>query len=435
MVLAAILAPLICLPQAQATPYDVQERLQRFEVAWQMTADKTKRKASLQKMPNMPHELITSNFGAICQKLDAAVDALQGSEPRSARAVSIRCLPAVIAPGQKATVVASWAYVTESTKPVRVSVGGTSVTLEPGKSRSFSVSVVPPGGSADAANQKEFGLLLSASTDGLARNAYVSVVQRAKDRVAAIEKSPIHTVRTLAKRLQQVLEQPESVEIDLPFQDYLQLAEGMNQNSTPLWSLQDIPMASHESSVFRVWLPKEVCVEPSGAPEINLVVAFSGPLGSEFSFFESYGRGSAAKEAMKRNWGFVGVRSGDRSAAHVLDWILSERKLKIKNLFVIGYSSGGPYALELMSLSRKPNGTALFAPAMQSFPKEWLNQPIFYTVGSQEVGSILRNAQDIGRIYSTEPRFRFQEIDVCNHVTVPMESMAGAYEFFDKLAN
>lgn len=440
MITAWIAATVLISPQTApaqpvATRFDMGERLKMMDVAWLNNTSPERKRAGAEIISRAVVSFFGNQYSRASQQLDAATAALRGSPVSASDAVTLRFEPAWVEPGKPATLVASWAYLPENAKPVSLLVGGKRATIEPGKTPRL--EVMPSRGAPDSqegAVSNEVAILMQANLDNHPRQVQISVVRNAKQRVENLLKSENPIVQTMAQQMKQAMEAPERQEQEMPLMINLATAESLNEGRTKLWNLADLPLAKHGQTFFRAAFPRSVAVEPEKAPPVNVVIAFHGAGGSENLFFEGYGRGLAAQEALKRGWVFIAPRMSQTGAKDVMDWLTNERKLKVNKLFVMGHSAGGALAMMAMSLDRKPDAAALFAPASGRFNKEWTELPLFYAVGKQEFPQILRSARALSKELDQRRDFKYVEYDPCEHLMIVAEAARDAYAFLDVVA-
>ncbi|HZH98344.1 MAG TPA: hypothetical protein VEX38_05185, partial [Fimbriimonadaceae bacterium] len=204
------------------------------------------------------------------------------------------------------------------------------------------------------------------------------------------------------------------------------------EGRSKLQDLEQVYYGVQGSTTLRAAFPKEL-VGKRDAP-VDVVVALHAAGGSENMFFEAYGRGIAVSEAIKRGWVFIAPRNSRTAVQDAVDWLQDARGLKVRNLFVIGHSSGGGAALGSYETKPAPTAFGLFAPALATVPQSVFQAPIYLSIGKQDTGRLYGSASSIGREMGNRPTFRYQEFDPCEHLMLVAESIPGAYAFFEKIS-
>ncbi|HMS56427.1 MAG TPA: alpha/beta hydrolase [Fimbriimonadaceae bacterium] len=412
-------------PTFVATRYDMGERLKVLDVAWIQTPSKERRTAAVKEVAAAVTGFFSGQSSKACIALDKARAALEGRSPSAADAVTLRFQESVVEPGSVAKLKATWAYQPEDKATVRLAIAGTTVELAPGVTKE--VEVKTSGLNPEGSRTSEFGILVPAMVGAQNRSVYLSVVRNYGARVAALKESSTPVVKPMLQLLEQ-----GSQETDVPLIDYLFTAEALQEGRLKLEDLDHVPLASQGKSTFRIALPKTL--KGKTGVEVTVVVGLHGAGGSENLFFEGYGRGLAVKEALSRGWVFISPRATSTAVQDAADWIVQTRRLKVKHLFVMGHSMGGGLAFRAGSVTPKPAGLALFAPAAGSAPKSSLDLPIFLSVGTEEMGALRGTAQSLSREFADRSNFEYAEFSPCEHLMIVADSLPRAYKFFDRFA-
>jgi len=432
--MVASLVALIALsqtPVVKAGRFEMGERLKLLDVAWVATPDVARRREAVKHIA----EAVTGFFGGdppkTCQELDLARAHLEGRVPGPEDAITARFASPICEPGASATLEIAWAYIPASSDEVIVAAAGTRTRLKPGVpgTLTFRVDAAVP----DLKVTSEAGVLVPFRVNDRARSTYLSVIRHGKERIKALAQAANPIAKDLGELVQRFVDQPSRMETEMPLIQYVFLGERLEEGKVDLRDVEEIPYVKSENAVFRVAFPKSV-VGKVGEP-VNVVVALHGAGGSENMFFESYGRGMAVKEALKRGWVFMAPRSSAAAPQACLNWLQNERKLKLGKVFVMGHSMGGGIALFSGKLDPKPAALALFAPAAGSGSKSATQMPIYLAVGKQEIGMLRNSVLALMRDLSTRPDFKFEEFDPCEHLMVVADAVKPAFEFFDKYAN
>lgn len=425
------LAVLQAQPAILSTRYDLGERLKTLDVAWLANPDRARRMAAVPPIRNAVTQFFAGQWGEAGRSLDQARAALEGDTLLPEDAVSLRFVPAVVEPGKSANLRIAWAYPPREGRPVRVAVGGREITVVPGRTATLEVN--PLRADPDLALSPESGTSVGVLVGSRTRLVGLSIVKSPRARVAALAKSRDPIARAMAEQLQAALDRPETLEQDIPFLQWLFMAEQLAEGRQTINDLEDFPHIRHGNTVMRAHIPRAFRGNPSQAPEATVVLAFHGAGGSENLFFEGYGRGLAVAEARRRGWIIVAPRLTDTAARDALDWLTSVRRLRVRQVFVIGHSLGGAYAVNTFSRGTRPAAAALMAPAVMRINREPA-VPIYLAVGKQEIPRLLASSQAISRELADRGDFQFEEFDASEHLMIVADAIPNAFRFFDRYA-
>jgi len=406
--------------------FETTERMKELDAAWVAVPDKGKRMAAVPKIVSGVSALISGDNAEACRSFDEAHDALFEHSTAEAEAISLRFDPPFAEPHALAQLHVTWAYIPRETQPVRISVGSQVVLASPG--RSLTISVRPESVVPELAQSPESGVLVPVAVGDESRTAYLSVVKGLRARTNALISAKSPEARTLAQTVLAIADgaPPES---DVPVIQMLFTAELLEEGRTTLGQLAEVPLVKQGATSFRIAFPRAV-LRKIGVP-VNVVIALNGAGGFDGEFFDADGQGSAVKMAIDRGWVFASPRPSPRAAADVLEWIRSNRKLKIGKVFIIGHSTGAATALgSLDSLTPRPTALALFSPSSNGATLSFPSLPIYWGVGKQDAMLSMRmtHPQTNGRHDSV-----FQEFDACEHLMTVADGAGDAYKFFDSV--
>lgn len=428
MVLAAFTALLL----AQAAPvgrYELAERLKRIDVAW-MACEKIERKRdSIGDITDAVNNFFVGKNAEAAEALDNAAAKLEGRRVQSSDALSIRCDAPFYEPGASVTLKLTWTYRPSSVIPVRVSSGSRYIDLRPGKEATLVVN--PSESNAELRLNQEVGYLLPVRVGEDTRYVYLSFVRNYRTRVDKLASSPNAYGLANGRLLQKFMGDAKAQEVELPLIQYIFSGENVAEEKQTLADQEQIFYAIQGSTPFRAQFPHDM--RGKTGIEANVVIALHGAGGSENMFFESYGRGSAVTQALKRNWIFVSPRAGSDAVNDVLDWLTNVRGIKVNKLFILGHSMGGGLALGA-NPKIKPAAIAGLAPAVVRMSDAAKATPTFIAVGKQENGALLTSVNNLVKQNSERTDFEFKEYDPCEHLMVVAEALPDVYAFFDKWA-
>lgn len=421
---------LLQTPPVTAGRFDMGERLKQVDIAWLGTKDVQRRSAAVTSISAAVMGFFGGKSADTCKSLDLARAYLEGRITSPSEAITVRSANPFCGPSEEVTIDFSWAYIPAVDGPIEVSLGDQRAQISPGQPVSLTVpvsSVVP-----DLTRSNEIGALVPVRIDGKVRSVYVSVVRNAEKRITALKKAKNPLAADLGESLGVFIDQPSRMESEMPLIDHLFLAERLEEGKVKVEGLAEIPTAKQGTTVFRAAFPPRFIGKRN--VNANVVIALHGAGGSENMFFESYGRGLAAKEALKRGWVFMSPRSSASAAQDCLNWLSSVRGLNVGKVFAIGHSIGGGIALGSGKLTPKPSAVALFAPAAGGAPKRDTMVPIFLALGKQEIGMLRNSVLALSRDMSSREDFKFKEYDPCEHLMIAADALPDAYTFFDRYA-
>lgn len=404
--------------------YELAERLKRLDVAWMANRDPGRRREAIAPINSAVTAFFSMRTSDAAQAMDEAIALLEGRRVRSSDALSIRPERPFSEPGATVTLKIGWAYRPSSVIPVRVGAGRQEVDVRPGSEATLKVNpwVVNP----ELRQNQEVGYLLPVRAGNDTRYVYLSFVRRFDERVRRLKESQNPFVVEIAKLVEGYQSNPGTLETELPLVQFLFSAETIEDGKARFADIEQVFHARSGSTVLRGAFPKS---RPDRT--IDLVVAVHGAGGSENMFFESYGRGLAVSEALKRGWGFVAPRAGPTCVDDSVRWVEQARGMTIRRVFLIGHSMGGGIVLG-GRYSVKPAAIAAFAPAANRLGEALSGVPLWVMVGKSDplamaVGALKRSLA--GRA-DTE----FQELDPCEHLMVAADGLPDAYRFFDRYA-
>ncbi|BBO24733.1 MAG: hypothetical protein AMXMBFR19_11680 [Chthonomonadaceae bacterium] len=414
----------------QATALDVGERLRAIDVLWAETPALDRRIAA---SPLIQEGVVFAGAGRnseACEFLDKAAAELSGGEVSAGDAVTLRFSSPVVEPGKSAELKLGWAYLPSKPDAVSVAVAGRTVQLLPG--RSVTVEVNPAWGEPDLALTPEIGYAVPTTVGTKSRTAYLTILKGGRQRIDTLSRATDPQARDLGLELQRLLAEPLTWTHETPILDWVYVGEQLDQGRKKLSELARLPFARHKQTVFRAEFPRQARGKtPPPDPQVVLI-AVPGPTGGESSFFESYGRGRVALEAERRGWVFVSVRSSPSALEDALEWLQQVRGIRIRHLVVMGHGQGAGVALSAASLPIKPAAAAILAPNQASFLREWIELPLYLSVGLGDGGRLRASVESLAREIGERPDFRFDQIPNCEHFTVVAESIPAVFEFFDR---
>ncbi len=410
-------------PAVAADRLDVGERLKLAEVLWAGDSTRARRQRAVAQLRYASLAISRGDRSAACRRLDLAIAALEGRAPQVEDAVSLRFEPPYCEPSESGRLLIGWAYPT-SGKPVRVSMGGRSVTVRPGERRSISVaaSALNP----DYARDPEAGVLVPVQVGANRRSAFLSVVKHFQRRLGALRDAANLCAKAIARMVTGRL--GRGLEFDEPLIEPLFLAEELESGEASLASLEQLPSARQGSTVLRAAFPPKL----EGSPTVVIALPDAG--GSENTFFESCGRGAAMREALRRGWAFVGVADGETAAADALEWLRKVRGVEPERVFLIGRGKGADLALRAAALNPKAPAVALFAPDEGVLPVGSEEIAIFLAVGKQDAPERCMAARALAAKLQGAPTFQFRQLEPCEHLMVVGEAAGDAYRFLDAQA-
>ncbi|MCW5941881.1 MAG: alpha/beta fold hydrolase [Fimbriimonadaceae bacterium] len=398
-------------PEPVIGRYDMGLRLVRMDRIW-VKADRARKAEAVPHLNNVVTSFFAGKWPAACRALDEATAALQGRSVEPTDAVSYRAERPIAETGEALSLIAYLAY-DPGVEEVRVRLDGAPMTLKFGEVARTSVTREPSLRSPVAMVQA-------------ARWTDAIEFSRERDIRARLERmasSGDSVAGPIGEKLLDLLDHPDRAEVSSPFVAWIGLAE--RRLSSPESRTPEVFLARQGSTLFRATL------HPMWKDEATVVVALHGAGGSEEMFYRAYGAGAAASEAWRRKWAFFSPRTGTTAVADVLDWLRKETGVAPKRLFVMGHSLGGGVALRSGSVTPKPSGVALFAPAAFGLPENLAGVPLFLAVGTQEMPMLRQGADKLAK---DVPGIEFKRYDPCEHLMVVAEGIADAYAFFDRVA-
>lgn len=418
-------------PAVLSTRFDLGERLKTLDIAWLANTDRARRAAAVTPIRNAVTQFFAAQWGEASRSLDQARAVLEGDTVLPEDAVSLRFVPAVVEPGKSANLRISWAYAPREGRAVRVAVGGREVTVAPGRTATLEVN--PLRADPDLALSPESGTSVGVAVGSRTRLVALSIVKSPRARVAALVQSQDPIARAMGEQLQTALDRPEAPEQDIPFLQWLFMAEQLSEGRQKISDLEDFPHIRHGNTVMRAHIPRAFRGDPRQAPEATVVLAFHGAGGSENLFFEGYGRGLAVAEARRRGWVFIAPRLTDGAARDALDWVTTVRRLRVRQVFVMGHSLGGAYAVNTFAMRTRPAAAALMAPAVMRISREPA-VPVYLAVGKHEIPRLLASSRAIGRELADRDDFEYEEFDASEHLMIVADAIPNAFRFFDRYA-
>lgn len=408
--------------------YELAERMKRLDVAW-MNCTQVGRKRDA--IPNISEALAASQVsrnGEAAEFLDRAVAKLEGRQLRSSDALSIRCDSPFYEPGASVTLKLSWTYRPESVIPVRIGSGSRFIDLRPGSNGTLVVN--PSESNAELRMNQEVGYLLPVRVGDDTRFVYLSFVRNYRKRVDALVRSNNSLGRVNGDLFQKYSGDTRAQELELPLIQYLFAAENIAEKKQTLADQEQIYYDVHKGTPFRAQFPRTLRGKTGEA--VDVVIALQGMnYASENMFFESYGRGDAVTEAMKRRWVFISPRTSPTMVQDMLEWLTGPRGLQVNRLFLIGHSNGANVVLN-EKLSTAPTAVALLAPGKATPSETIQSAPTFLAVGKQDTQTASATASNLAKLYEGRADFEFKQYDPCEHLMIGAEAIKDAYKFFDQ---
>lgn len=410
-------------PAMTAGRFELAERLKRLDVAWIATKDVERRRTAVNSINTAVNGFFRGRNSEVAEAIDTAIATLEGRRLRPSDAMNIRPDRPISEPGATLNLKVTWAYRPGSVLPVRIGIGNQEIEVKPGQDTTIKVN--PWLVSPELRQNQEVGFLLPMKVGLDTRYVYLSFVRRLDERLTRLSGSSVPLVADLATAVRGFQANPSSMETEMPLVQWIFQAEALDEGKIKLSDVDQVPFARQGSTVFRAAFPK---VKTDGP--LNVVIAVHGAGGSENMFFESYGRGAAVNEALKRGWAFVSPRAGASSIEDVLTWLTTVRGVKLGKVFLMGHSMGGGLVASA-SPSVKPAGYALFAPAAMKLGPVASSLPVFMGLGKQEPMAMA--ALGLAKGNEGRPGFVFREYDPCEHLMIVAEAVSDAYKFFDGL--
>lgn len=428
MPIAAILA-LAIMQQPNAGRYEMAERLKRLDVAWLSTEKSERKRDAVADISTGVTSFFSGKYDEAAESLDRAVAKLEGRSPRASDALSIRSESPFYEPGASVKLRLTWTYQPNSVVPVRIGSGSRFIDLKPGKDGSLVVN--PSESNPELRQNQEVGYLLPVRAGEDTRFVYLSFVRNYKTRVEALTRSDDPFGRVNGQLLTKFLGDPRAQEVELPLIQYLFSAENVSEQKQKISDQEQVYYAVHGATTFRAQFPRTLRGKTGEA--VNVVIAAHGAGGSENMFFESYGRGEAVTEALKRKWVFVSPRAGVSTINDVIDWLTKVRGLTVNKLFLLGHSMGAGSVLS-SEPTVKPSAVAALAPAGFRVSDTIKAAPVFIGVGKQEMSMLQAAASNIAKQFDGRTDFEFKEYDPCEHLMIGADAIPDAFKFFDRFA-
>jgi pimeloyl-ACP methyl ester carboxylesterase len=310
---------------------------------------------------------------------------------------------------------------------VEIATGRRRVFVQPGRPLTVEVNPFPSSPELRLAHEAGFAVPIQAGSSK--RSAYLSVVKNLRQRLAVLNRSTNRLAAGIAGELERAI--ADQAEEDVPILHWLNVAEGLSEGRLRLDELPEVPLVRHRQSIFRVASP---AARGSVRSDATVLLAFPGIGHNENSFFDSYGRGSIVRQALSRGWLFVASRRSPSAVSDVLDWLKTVRGIRVARLFVMGHGQGAGDALSAAAGNPKPAAAALFAPAFTVLVKDWLQVPIFLSVGRKDGSRVVSSAISLAREMQGRADFKLHELETCEHLMVVADSVGAAFAFFDGVA-
>jgi dienelactone hydrolase len=410
-------------PNLQAGRLELSERLKRLDVAWMATKDPARRREALTPINTAVAGFFRGRNSEVAEALDVAAATLEGRRVRPSDALNIRPQRPISEPGATLALKITWAYRPGSILPIRVGVGNQEVEVRPGSEATLNVNpwLVNP----ELRQNQEVGFLMPVRVGMDTRYVYVSFVRRLDERLQRLAGSSNPLVTDITGAVRGFQANPATMETELPLVQWIYQAESIEEGKTKASDIDQVHYARQGSTVFRAAFPKNRQDGP-----VNVVIAVHGAGGSENMFFESYGRGAAVSEALKRGWAFVAPRAGASAIDDSLEWLTTVRGMKLGKVFLMGHSMGGGVVVSA-SPKVRPTGYAVFAPAAARLGPVASELPVFLAVGKQEQMAMMSST--IAKANEGRAGFVFREYDPCEHLMIVADAVGDAYRFFDGL--
>lgn len=429
MPLAAILA-LAIAQQPNAGRYELAERLKRMDVAWLTCKHVERKRQAIEDIGEGVTGFFSGKYAQAAEALDRAVAKLEGRNSRSSDALSIRCDSPFYEPGASVTLKLTWTYQPNSVVPVRIGSGSRFIDLKPGKDGTLVVN--PSESNPELRQNQEVGYLLPVRAGEDTRFVYLSFVRKYRSRIEQLARSEDAFGRATGQLLQKYLSDSRAQEVELPLIQVLFSGENVAEQKQKLADQEQVYYAVHKSTTFRAQFPRDL--KGKTGETVNVVIAAHGAGGSENMFFESYGRGEAVTESLKRKWVIIAPRTGASAIDDTIDWLTSVRGLKVGKLFLLGHSMGGGLVLTAEPKT-KVSAIAALAPAAMKLSETAKTSPLFVGVGKQEMAMLQNAVGNIVKQSESRPDFQFKEYDPCEHLMIGAEAIPDAFKFFDRFAN
>lgn len=422
---AALAMGSIWLAQAgySATFADVWERWKKVDAVWSQPGTKPNKSSAIPHLKTASNLVFAARWSDACRELDESYSLLQGQRPNSEQAVILRFLPPVSEPGRPAKLFVGWAYAPASMASLQLRIGNRQVTLNPG--RSLTLVVQPQRIEPELTHNPELGAPITAQVGETTRTVYLSVLKSPRQRIQALIRNENAMAQALGQKALTILEAGVPSESTISVLSAVVLGEEFARGRANLANLSQIPFARSGETSLQASVPKGAVT--------TAVIALSG-FGGEAAFFDNFLQGAAPSEALRRGWVFVSASTGDTSVADALAFIKSKLNKRLTRYFVLSFSRSAAEGLAAMTLPTKPSAIALLAPASTTVPKNWMEVPLFLSVGKHDASRVYLPILSIHRELQDRKDVRLLEIDDCEHLMLPNLSIPAAFEFFDAYA-
>ena len=426
-VFAAVALLQVPSSEIQAGRYEAGERTKALDVAWQAASDPAVRGEAIPHIQKAVQMFFGMRLSEVCQNLDLAIAALEKRPVRAADAINARFFPPIVEPGQQARLQFSWAYAPSASRIVTIKVQGKEIKLSPTKREA--VWIDPSKVNTELRRSPEQGILVPVQIGDDQRSAYLSIAKNFRERVDRLRNAQNPSAKAYYDLIQKAMLQPTAMETDIPAIQLLFQAEQFEDGRIRPETMDDIYWMPNGNFPFRANFPPNF-----SANDATVVIAFHGAGATPNMWFEAYGGGVAVKEATKRGWAFIAPVTKEGAAQAVLDWLKTQRGVRVSRVFIMGHSLGGGQALGSAKVTPKPAAIAAFSPAASRFGKDFEEIPLLLTIGKQEISRLLVSTQALAREMASMPSFKYIEYDQCEHLMLPAVCMKDAYAFFDASA-
>ncbi len=430
--LGFLIAAVLTAPADQtATRFDVAQRLLAMDYQWMAVPDKTRHVIAVDFLIPAVNAFLQGDLGSACKSLDAAHNVLTNRPPTGGDAITIRFSPPYAEPKGVASLKVTWAYSPADRKPVRIAVGSQSIFATPG--RDLTIDVHPEQVVPELNQSPEAGVLVPVSVGDESRSAYLNVVKGLKIRAKGMLTSLQPEAQFLATRVLALADDP-TAETERPLIQMLFTAEILDEGRQRLDQIEEMPLVHQGATDFRIAFPSEL----KGKTNVSttLVIGLHGAGGTENMFFDAYGHGRAAREALDRGWVFASPQVSTTAVGDVLSWIRNRRHLKVARVFLMGHSMGASVAVaSAASTSPRPAALALFSPAVRTLPTGLADTPVYMAYARQDLPALLPAMQSLATELNARKNSKAQELGACEHLTCPADAIPFAYRFFDSVSS
>lgn len=384
----ATLAAATVLLQGAYTPgrYDMGVRLQVVDQAW-MGASPQEKKAAVPALTRAVGGFFGGNPGEVCRQLDEARAILKGVKPDPV-----------------------WAYTYRPTKPI--------FTFDEPITLRADLAYVPTTGVPPLPPAPDWGpfrenAVYSTQTRTIpsGHRLHVTVARDWANTRKELEAMQDPTAKGIVAQLTKFLENPDSASHPVNVAAWAGPASAID--GLGLASVAAIPFVQHKGTTFRVEFP------PKDIKPVGVMIALHGAGGERDMFFESYGAGIWAKQALKQGYVFISPATSPAAPAAALDWLKTVRKFSPDRVVLVGHSMGGAAALgAAQTLDPKPDALILLAPAAGTFPAALKDVPTLLCVGEFELGMLKASAERMRTAVTETPQGRFDVIPNAEHLMV-----------------